>query len=167
MPVHTYNNGKPYNIAQGRAGDRVTIVDRKSTVHPIVRGRPNSDEFVRVAKQELTIRAYRQSTIKNYLSCWVIATSTQRRFTLGPPISRSAKPLAHWIGSFRNKQPTAAILETTRFTHFWSSQSHYHFWPILNQCNLFVVRAWILTGWPQLSTQLTKKNRKMGRGNFG
>ena len=110
MPVHTYNNGKPYNIAQGRAGDRVTIVDRKSTVHPIVRGRPNSDEFVRVAKQELKIRAYRQSTIKNYLSCWVIATSTQRQFTLGPPISRSAKPLAHWIGSFRNKQPTAAIL---------------------------------------------------------
>ena len=69
MPIHTYNNGKPYHTAQGRACDRPNIEDRKSTVHSIVRGRPDIDEFLRVAKQELKIRAYRQSTIKNYLSC--------------------------------------------------------------------------------------------------
>ena len=68
MPIHTYNNGQPYLAARGRKSNKPMVEDRRSTCHSIVRGRPTTEEFLRLVERELKIRAYRVTTIKTYIS---------------------------------------------------------------------------------------------------
>ena len=68
MPIHTYNNGQPYLAARGRKSCKPMVDDRRSTCHPIVRGRPTTEEFLRLVERELKIRAYRVTTIRTYIS---------------------------------------------------------------------------------------------------
>ena len=67
-PVHTYNNGKPYFAARGRAASRQQIEIRQPTTHSVVSGRPTTDAFLRVVHQQLKIRKYARNSEKKYLS---------------------------------------------------------------------------------------------------
>ncbi len=67
-PVHTYNNGQPYQISRGRFADRSRVEDAINRGHSILRGRPTSEEFLALVKRELKIRKYAASSISNYLS---------------------------------------------------------------------------------------------------
>ena len=42
--------------------------DRYSTVHPIIRGFPTSEEFLVAVRREMKIRCYRKGSIKQYMS---------------------------------------------------------------------------------------------------
>lgn len=64
--ANTYNDGRPYRLPYGRSAPQEAIVDRFSTVHPIIHGRPDAQRFVRVVVRELKIRFYAQRTIKSY-----------------------------------------------------------------------------------------------------
>lgn len=64
--VSTYNNGQPYRPARGQLAPRKNVVDRYSTVHPIVSGFPTIVQFHRAFVRELKIRCYQPKTIKSY-----------------------------------------------------------------------------------------------------
>ena len=66
-PIHTYNNGQPYSTPKGHNAPTDRIVVRRSG-HPILTGRPSSEEFLSKVKRELKIRYYSSRTIKAYLS---------------------------------------------------------------------------------------------------
>lgn len=68
MPIHTYNNGQPYLPARGRNASRFAVESRISPIHPIIRGRPSADEFLKAVERELKIRAYQRTTQKIYMS---------------------------------------------------------------------------------------------------
>lgn len=68
MPIHTYNDGQPYKFARGRNATKEPIEIRSSTCHPIIRGRPTTEAFIRVVERELKIRAYRRNTVRKYVS---------------------------------------------------------------------------------------------------
>lgn len=67
-PVHTYNNGQPYQIARGRTADRSQLEHAINKGHSILRGRPTLHEFIASVKRELKIRKYAQASISNYMS---------------------------------------------------------------------------------------------------
>lgn len=67
-PVHTYNNGQPYQIARGRLADRSRLEQSIHKGHSILQGRPTRDEFLAAVKRELKIRKYAQASISNYMS---------------------------------------------------------------------------------------------------
>ncbi|QEG24806.1 tyrosine-type recombinase/integrase [Mariniblastus fucicola] len=67
-PIHTYNNGQPYQIARGRAAQRSPLEHAVRKGHSILRGRPTSDEFLASVKRELKIRKYASNSITNYVS---------------------------------------------------------------------------------------------------
>ena len=65
---HTYNDGRPYFAAKGRFATRQAVEDRCSTIHPIIRGFPTTEEFLAAVERELKIRCYQKSSIKQYIS---------------------------------------------------------------------------------------------------
>ena len=67
-PVHTYNNGQPYQIARGRDAPRSPLEGAVRKGHSILQGRPSTDKFLAVVKRELKIRKYASNSIKSYLS---------------------------------------------------------------------------------------------------
>jgi site-specific recombinase XerD len=67
-PVHTYNNGQPYQTARGRFADRSPVENAISKGHSILRGRPDTAEFLATVKRELKIRKYAGTSISNYMS---------------------------------------------------------------------------------------------------
>ena len=69
MNGHTYNNGQPYLPARGRNAKRVPLEDYSNACHPIINGRPTTEEFLQSAQREMKIRAYRPKTIKMYIGC--------------------------------------------------------------------------------------------------
>ncbi len=66
--VSTYNNGQPYRTAQGRNAPRDLVVDRNTTIHPVVSGCPTPDQFHTAFVRELRIRAYQPNTVRAYNS---------------------------------------------------------------------------------------------------
>lgn len=62
----TYNDGRLYRPAAGRAAPKKSIVDYAATSHSVVSGTPDSEEFLRVIRREMKLRFYTSSTIKNY-----------------------------------------------------------------------------------------------------
>ena len=65
---NTYNDGRVYFGARGRQAPRRPVEDRYSTVHPIIRGFPTTDEFLTAVKREMKIRFYQSGSIKQYIS---------------------------------------------------------------------------------------------------
>ena len=66
--ANTYNDGRDYFVARGRFSPRRPVEDRGSTIHPIIRGFPTSEEFLSAVKREMKIRCYQRGSIKQYLS---------------------------------------------------------------------------------------------------
>lgn len=66
QPVSTYNDGKPYRQPLGRSAPRESVIDHLRTVHPVIQGKPTSQQFVRAIVRELKIRFYSQKTVKSY-----------------------------------------------------------------------------------------------------
>jgi len=67
-PIHTYNNGQPYQIARGRLADRSQLEQAIHKGHSILQGRPDRLEFLAAVKRELKIRKYAPASISNYMS---------------------------------------------------------------------------------------------------
>ena len=67
-PVHTYNNGQPYQIARGRNSNRDPVEYSRPTGHSILHGRPSIEQFIVAVKRELKIRKYSPNSINNYIS---------------------------------------------------------------------------------------------------
>ena len=66
-PVHTYNDGKAYFPARGRAAVRQSIELRQPTPHSVISGRPTTEAFLRAVHQQLKIRKYASNSEKKYL----------------------------------------------------------------------------------------------------
>jgi len=62
----TYNDGRLYRPAAGRAMPREAVIDLVTPSRSVVGGKPEAEEFLRLIHREMKLRFYASNTIRNY-----------------------------------------------------------------------------------------------------
>ena len=108
-PIHTYNNGQPYQIARGRVADRRAIEHHGSPGHSILHGRPSTEKFLKAVRRELKIRKYSKNSISNYGSALKVLLTWFGR----PPNRVTLEDVRCWLELMVDGNASASHLSVT------------------------------------------------------